>query len=193
VSTINGLILAGGESSRMGEDKSLLDFHGKTQREHLHGLLGKFCKKVFLSCRAIEQIPIHLNPIPDHYNFKSPLNGILSAFNLNAHTALLSLPVDMPYIDEKIISHLITNRQKSKVATCFYDSDGKEPEPLFAIWEPHALPLLMAYYQSGKFTPRGFLQNHDVAVLPSPDPRLHININSQDDLKHFRKRNHHSS
>lgn len=189
---INGLILAGGESARMGTDKSLLQFHGKSQRTHLHNLLLKFCHQVFLSCRTAENIPAHFNPLPDQFDFKSPLNGILSAFTYQPDVAWLSVPVDMPFLDEKIISHLIAERQKDKLATCFFDSDGKKPEPLFTLWESKSFPLLMAYYQTGKKQPRDFLRTHNVAVLPSPDPKMHINVNSPEDLQQYNIGKNHS-
>lgn len=184
---MNGLILAGGESSRMGKDKSLLDFHGTTQREYLFNMLAKFCQDVYLSCRTADNVPANLNPLTDKFSLKSPLNGILSAFKHDASTAWLSVPVDMPNINEKIIDHLIANRHPEKMATCYYDSDGENPEPLFAIWEAHAYPALMAYYEKGKTTPRGFLQTHDVAVLRSPNPEIHLNINFPEDLTRYHK------
>lgn len=186
---MNGLILAGGESSRMGKDKSLLDFHGTTQREYLFKTLAKFCQNVFLSCRTENDIPAHLNPLPDQFSFKSPLNGILSAFKRDASTAWLSVPVDMPNITDTTISHLIANRHPEKMATCYFDSDGENPEPLFAIWESHAYPALMAYFEKGKTTPRGFLQTHDVAVLRAPNPEIHVNVNFPEDLDRYYKKN----
>ena len=184
---LNGLILAGGESSRMGTDKSLLNFHGKPQREFLFVLLKNFCDDVYISCNAQQQIPASLNPLPDAFKLKSPLNGILTAFHRDHSAAWLSVPVDMPFIDGGIIEHLLSHRQQSKIATCFFDSEGKFPEPLFAIWEKAAHPLLIDYYNSGKYTPRGFLMTHDVAVLKSPSAKMHLNINSPEEFSNFNR------
>jgi len=184
---IKGLILAGGESSRMGSDKSLLNFHGKPQREFLFELLKGYCDEVHTSCNAQQQIPVSFNPLPDAFKLKSPLNGILTAFHHDHSCAWLSVPVDMPFIDDRIIDHLMKHRQPSKIATCFFDSEGKFPEPLFAIWEKASHPLLIDYYNSGKYTPRGFLMTHEVAVLPSPSTKMHTNINSPEEYNNFRK------
>jgi molybdenum cofactor guanylyltransferase len=190
---INGLILAGGQSSRMGADKGILDFHGKPQRKYLHDLLAKFCNQVFLSCRADQNIPADLNPIPDSFAFKSPLNGILSAFKYNANVAWLSLPIDMPFVDDKVIAYLLEHRDKHKIATCFYDSDGKHPEPLLALWEPQAYPLLMSFYKEGKISPRDFLLSHQTHIVRPPNADLHFNINTPEDLARFKTRKDHSS
>jgi molybdenum cofactor guanylyltransferase len=190
---INGLILAGGESSRMGSDKSLLTYHGIPQRDHLHQMLGGFCQKVFLSCKSVTGIPSYLNALPDRYDIKGPLNGILSALTQDSRCAWLTVPVDMPHIDAKIITFLLEKRDTEKTATCFCDSDGKEPEPLFAIWEPKAFPLLKEYFSKGRTSPRDFLKTHDVKVIQSPTPLVHVNVNSKDDLRNFYERKDHSS
>jgi molybdopterin-guanine dinucleotide biosynthesis protein A len=75
---LNGLILAGGKSTRMGQDKGMIDYHGKPQREYLVDLLKPYCLEVFISSKE----NIKQNTIADHFDLDSPLNGILSAFHL---------------------------------------------------------------------------------------------------------------
>jgi molybdenum cofactor guanylyltransferase len=188
ISSINGLILAGGKSSRMGTDKSLISFHGKPQREYLLELLSGYCEKVFLSCKDNDQnIPSIFNPISDNYTIQSPLNGILSAFDHDANVAWLTVPVDMPLIDSKTIAYLISNRAPDKMATCFIDSEGKNPEPLLTLWEPACYQSLKHFNDSGKFSPRDFLRQSDVNLLSIPDQKMLTNINSKDELSSFLK------
>ena len=76
---MNGLILSGGQSSRMGREKRLIQYHGKTQEAYLFELLGKFCEKVFVSLNANQHSDYPC--IYDAYQeLNSPLVGILSAF-----------------------------------------------------------------------------------------------------------------
>lgn len=49
---MNALILAGGRSTRMGTDKSLLTYHHQPQWRYLYELLTPYCSTVFVSCRA---------------------------------------------------------------------------------------------------------------------------------------------
>lgn len=185
-STVNGLILLGGKSSRMGIDKGSIDYHGKPQREYLFDILSKSCSRVFTSCKLPGDVPAHLHPISDAFEIESPLNGILSAFKSNHDVAWLTVAVDMPCIDEMSIQFLLSHRSPKKMATCFYDSDGKNPEPLFTLWESHAFKALMEFYASGKISPRTFLLQSDIHILTAPDKRLHQNINSMEDLNAYR-------
>jgi molybdopterin-guanine dinucleotide biosynthesis protein A len=187
VTGLYGLVLAGGQSTRMGHDKSLIDYHGKPQREYLFSMLERFCADVYTSCRPGQNIPPHLHPLPDHFDLSSPLNGILSAFRFNSSAAWLTVPVDMPLVDESIIRFLIGHRDRDKYATCFYDSDGENPEPLLTLWEPHAAPALMRFFSGGGMSPKKFLMDHGINVLAVPDKRALLNINNPDDLALIRK------
>jgi molybdopterin-guanine dinucleotide biosynthesis protein A len=180
---LNGLILAGGKSSRMGRDKSLIHYHGKPQRDHLMEVLKPFCDQVFIS--TAKQTKIQPSTIQDHFNLESPLNGILSAFHFDPFTSWITLPVDMPNIDSNAIAYLLSHRDKSKIATCFLDSDELSPEPLFTIWEPKAKPLLFDFFNSGEFSPKKFLIQNDVCLLKVPNSTMLININTEEELQAY--------
>ncbi len=185
--TLFGLILAGGKSSRMGFDKGSIDYHGKPQREYLFDLLGKYCNQVFTSCKNSNDIPKTLNPLPDQFQINSPLNGILSAFQFNKNVAWLTIPVDMPMIDAAVIEFLLAHRNESKKATCFFDSDGTNPEPLFTLWEPSASDDLIKFHESGKISARDFLKQSDIHILSVPNSRYLTNINSEEEWKQFKR------
>lgn len=180
---VNGLILAGGKSLRMGRDKSLLLIHGQPQRQRLYDLLAGFCRQVFFSCKDVSGVPAALNPIADQFQIDSPLNGILSAFTHDPDTAWLTVAVDMPLVDATAIGALIRQRDTSKVATCFRDSENVKPEPLLTLWESRAYPLLLAFHESGQISPRQFLMQNDINLLTAPDKRALINVNSEEELR----------
>ena len=113
-----GLVLEGGLSSRMGKNKAYLTYHKRPQREHAFGLLEKFCHRVYYS--AGKQAPPDVHTIVDAFPFQGPLNGILSAFKRYPGVAWLTLPVDMPLVDEGVIRFLVAHRDAAKAAT-----DGK--------------------------------------------------------------------
>ena len=182
---LNGLILAGGKSARIGKDKSLINYHGKAQRDFLVDMLKPFCNQVFVS--GPKNLKASQTIIPDHFDLESPLNGILSAFHFDPLVAWLTVPVDMPNIDSKAIEYLLKHRDEHKTATCFLDSEGQNPEPLFTIWEAKAKPMLFDFFNSGNVSPRKFLIENDVCVIKAPKNSILLNINTEEELQAYQK------
>ena len=166
----------------MGRDKALLNYHGKPQREFLFTLLGKYCAKVFTSCRLDQQIPKHLNPLVDKFHFKGPLNGILSAFQDFPNNRWLIVAVDMPHINEATIEKLIRESDQTKLATCFLNLQENLPEPLLTLWEPGAYSLLMKFVKNGNISPREFLKANSILTLEVPDDKILLNVNYPDEV-----------
>lgn len=176
---MNGLILIGGKSSRMGTDKSLLNYHGKSQREYLFDLVRKYCTEVYFSCRAEQQFSE--NTIIDKYEL-GPMGGILSAFEHNENTAWLVVACDMPLIDENSFEVLINHRNNSKVATAFLNPETNAPDPLFTIYEPKTFQLLTQYVEVGNKSPKVFLQNNDTEIIVSANLSFLTNVNTKEEF-----------
>lgn len=185
VNGLYGLVLAGGQSSRMGKDKSMLDYHGMPQRDYVFQLLNNFCQQVYTSVGKMSKTAVNPNTIEDAFEIKGPLNAILSAFKQEPSVAWLTVPVDMPYVDANIIQFLVDNRNVNKIATCFYDSGGQQPEPLLTIWEPKADALLKDFFRQGRISPREFLMSANIQLLNIPDRKALINVNTPKDLEDF--------
>ncbi|WP_266368368.1 NTP transferase domain-containing protein [Tellurirhabdus rosea] len=177
---VYGLVLAGGQSSRMGTDKGRLDYHGKPQREYALDLLRPLCEKVFLSVNEKQRAELAdspLNLVPDTFLDLGPLGGILSAFRQQPDAAWLVVACDLPLLSEKTLRVLVEKRNPSKMATAFYDSDHRFPEPLISLWEPRAYPTLLQFLAMGFSCPRKALINSDVQLLDAPDVREFANAN----------------
>lgn len=173
---VNGLVLTGGYSTRMGADKSLMIYHGAPQRDYLFGLLGGYCHEVFTSCRRDQQVPSHLNPLYDSYGMAGPMNGILSAFQYK-NCAWLVIAVDMPFISAEAIEVLLEGRERNRLATCFMNPESRQPEPLLTVWERGSFPFLAKFAESGRTSPRGFLKTHSVKMIDPPDSKILVNVN----------------
>jgi molybdopterin-guanine dinucleotide biosynthesis protein A len=186
---IYGLILTGGKSSRMGEDKAYIDYHGKPQVEYMFDILVKHCDKVFTSAFKGQKLAEKLNPLADQFDIRGPMNGILTAFTHHHDRAWIIVAVDMPYVDENVIDQLIHERKPEKVATCFYNESEKFPEPLLTLWEPKAFPLLSQFVAAGRISPKEFLMQNDVHLIVPKNKNIILNINSREEYRDYKKSN----
>jgi len=143
---MNGLVLTGGKSSRMGMPKAEIAYHGVPEFLRCAHLLASVCEKVFLSTSEYwtpAEFPPTVSLLPDPVGAsRGPLTGIAQAFKQSPETALFVLACDMPMFDEEALAELQTERDTAQNATCFA-LDGRTPEPLCAIYEPSAAPMII--------------------------------------------------
>ena len=185
---IFGLILAGGYSRRMGQDKALLEFHGRPQVEYLYDLLHKFCSKVYLSKRLDQKPYKNFEFINDNDEFSGhgPLGGILSAMKEFPDADWIVLACDLPFITEETIQFLLENRNFQKLATAFISTQDSLPEPLCAIWEAHAYASIFKLFKGGIHCPRKVLIKSKIHLIKQKDINWLDNINTPDEYKSIR-------
>lgn len=178
-----GLVLAGGKSRRMGQDKGLLRWHGKAQRYFLADLLENFCEQIFISCRADQAAEIKnagYQPLPDSSEAKAQYGAILTAMSAYQDTAWLVIACDLPLIDAKALNYLIRQRNPRKLATAYRSPENSLPEPLAAIWEPIAKEMLLQKFAGGVDCPRKALirSEEKVKLIDPPHEAYIMNVNT---------------
>lgn len=173
---LNGVVLAGGESLRMGRDKGLLQIHGKPQREWMLDILRPFCQEVFLSAKTlIPEFPDQV--IPDTFTGLGPMGAILSAFRHNPNAAWLVVATDLPLLDAPTIKQLIDSRKSHAHMTAFNSPEKKFPEPLIAIYEPKAYKHLLNALANGISCPRKAMKGSIIESVDASNPDKLINVN----------------
>lgn len=116
-SKIMGVVLAGGQSQRMGQNKALLDFKGKPLWLHALHILQSVTPK--LSKIVVSGRQLDISCIPDIYPKLGPLGGIYSVLQvfgeaLEKDGALLIIPIDMPLLTVAGIHHLLIQSEQLK-------------------------------------------------------------------------------
>ncbi len=183
---IYGLVLAGGKSSRMGKDKGMIPYHGMPQREFLYHLVSRVCDETFVSIRPDQKadFPKDMQSIVDDDTYKGPYNGMLSAHNKFPEVAWLVIACDLPLIDLASLQELIAARDPNVMATTFAQKEDPLPEPLCAVWEPHAFESSKTYLESGNGTcPRKFLINNKTKLVVPSKANVLLNANSEEEYK----------
>ena len=181
-----GLVLAGGQSQRMGTDKAFLPYHGIPQKDHLFALLEQFCSRVFTSIGPRAEASLYRSAIRDKFDWRGPLNGIMSAFEQHPEKAWLCVAVDLPFIDQAALQFLLDHRDRAMLATCFYDSTGKSPEPLITLWEPEAYTGLKRFCNTGNTSPRDFLAHNPVKMVKAPNTLCLTNVNTTEEFNQLK-------
>jgi molybdenum cofactor guanylyltransferase len=176
-----GLILAGGASTRMGQDKAVLNYHGESQLQWTYRLLSEHVEQCFISVRPDqrdEPTRAALPQIVDRQPGLGPIAGIESALAAHPNAAWLILACDLPFISAATLKHLIQHREPARVATAYRSAHDGFPEPLCAIWEPRSSEAIATWRAKGKDCPRKVLINSDTALINLPEARMLDNINT---------------
>lgn len=177
---LNGLVLAGGKSLRMGTPKDKMNWHGKEQRYYAADLLALFCEDVFISCRPGQ--PENYNPdyrvLTDTFLNMGPFGGLLSALRAQRDKAWLVVACDLPLLDKNTLKFLTANRNPEKAATTYESPFDGLPEPLITIWEPKSYSLLLHFLGTGITCPRKVLMNSDTLILKPENPDALMNVNT---------------
>ncbi len=183
ITLLKGLVLNGGKSQRMGTPKSHIDYHGKPQYVYEADLLKSYCAETYLSTskHSISDDGVGYKIISDTFIGLGPFGGILSAFRQDPNSGWLTIACDLPHLDKETIAQLVTSRNPSKVATCFYNPETDFPEPLITIWEPRAYPILLDYLAQGYSCPRKVLINSDIEMIKMDNPVKMKNANTPEE------------
>ncbi|MEA1892140.1 MAG: molybdenum cofactor guanylyltransferase MobA [Campylobacterota bacterium] len=104
------VIFAGGRSSRMGKDKSLLRFgNSNTLTEFQLHRLQKLFKTVYISCKTKDKFNFDANFIEDIKtdNIFAPTTGFVAVYKQLQENSFFALSVDAPFVDRSEIKKII--------------------------------------------------------------------------------------
>lgn len=183
---LHGMILAGGESRRMGRDKGLLAYRGSAHREYLYALIRPVCDVVWLSLRVgqPEPDPARYNVLFDvpAYAGNGPISAVMGFRDAHPEAALLLLSCDLPYFNRAALDALLAGRDPARPATAFLNPDNGKPEPLVTIYEPDFLARLPRRFASGMRSLQRALLEDSPALVNVMDPRWIRSVDAPDEF-----------
>ena len=145
-SRIVGVVLAGGLSSRMGQDKALVRLSDGENADLLTrtvNLLQDVCGRAIVVGRMQEGYAC----IPDTSPGHGPVGGIATALEHCSGAACLVLSCDLPFMEHSVLEALIRHRNTRPAeshVTAYRQGDAGHIEALVAIYEPECLPYFKA-------------------------------------------------
>ncbi|MEO0794670.1 MAG: molybdenum cofactor guanylyltransferase [Verrucomicrobiota bacterium] len=190
---ILGLVLAGGRSRRMGQDKAALRWgaDGVPLWRRQIELLRSCDLPVAVSIRQGQELEDAANVecIADAVDDAGPLSGFLSAWKRYPEHALLVVACDLPLLDHATVQYLLDHRDPNRVGTAYESANDHLPEPLCALWEPASRALLEQSIASDRYCPRKVLINaeDDVLLLSLPNRNALENANTPEELSRLKE------
>lgn len=167
---VAGIILAGGKSSRMGQDKAFLNYNGIFLIDHMIKILQEFGLENIYVSGSFDGYPC----IPDSVEYKGPaqaIEGVLNTLNPSYDSALF-VPVDMPMITPEILRTLIIPLDTGENGAYF---------------ESHPLPIFISTLmrRTNASSVKELIKCHQIQSLPLPHKFNHFmkNLNTPEDFK----------
>ncbi len=164
-----GLVLCGGQSSRMGTDKSMLQYYDEPQRYHLYNMLQPLCDKVFIACneQQIKSKKAGYDFLQDDKSFGNigPMNALLTAFTKYPQKNILLIGCDYPFLTATDLQQFSGCCKNEPAA--FYNEQNNIYEPMLS-WYPYAcFEALQKMYAAKQFSLQQLLtQSHAIKFLP---------------------------
>jgi len=185
-----GLVLAGGKSLRMGQDKAaLIHPDGRTLARRAWDLLhAAGCESVVLSLRENQPIPPGFEDVTapavvrDGPELRSgPLTGIVSAMQAYPAADWLVIACDMPRLDSQTLKNLLNARRAGEWFLAYRSASDGEPEPLCAFYAGAVRKLLKNEINGQARSLRTVLMESQCRLLDLPSPGVLDNSNTPEE------------
>ena len=182
---MTAIILAGGKSSRMGQDKALLEFGGKTILENLVDFSSSFFNETLivvnqgkkLSGLDLKKSSVHEDLIPE----SGPLAGLYTGLVYSKNLLSCVLTCDMPFVDDLVIRKLVEHEEAGYDVICLETEGDDQPFP--GIYRRSSRSLIKSLLESGEKSMKRFLQIATVKWIELEIERKEalINLNYMED------------
>jgi molybdopterin-guanine dinucleotide biosynthesis protein A len=174
-------VLAGGRSSRMGQDKALLPWKGST-------LIQSVAREVFDAAGNVMLIGaperygnLGFPVIPDKIAGCGPLSGLHAALRTTSAEWNVLVACDMPGVKSQLLKELLRAAEVSG-ANALVPSTPAGLEPLCAVYHVRLLSAVESAIQSKLLKMHDFVSTIQVRLWPAPDLTVFRNINTPEEL-----------
>ena len=186
--TLTAVLLAGGESRRMGRDKATIVFHGLPLWQRQIECLGSLCpEKVFVSARTEPSwLPSEAELLLDKSPSRGPLSGLTRALERMQTSHLVALAVDMPFMTSE---QMRTLWSLATIGCGVLPMIGGRAEPLAAIYPREAARYFSAALAGDDFSLQGLVRTLVTAnqvqifAIPEKDEHLFGSVNEPGDFQ----------
>jgi molybdopterin-guanine dinucleotide biosynthesis protein A len=188
MASLSAVLLAGGKSERMGQDKALLHLPGSElllwQRQ-LRVLEELEPQEIFWSGPPRCGTPSNVSVVPDAMRSAGPLSGICACLGLVTTELMVVLAVDMPRMDA---AYLWSLAQRCTSVRGAVPRRGEDFEPLAAVYPAMLRELATDRLRQGRYAMQDFVHEAvrreliEAVPVSDADVAKFTNVNSPGDL-----------
>lgn len=182
---LTGIILSGGKSSRIGQEKGASILNGKPLIEYPVSVLSQICEHIIISANTGDYDYLGNPVITDEVTGVGPIGGIYSCLKASNTDDNIILSCDMPLIPSILLQYIFSEKVGYDAVVPIFN---KFPEPLCAYYNKSIVNELAKSIQDQNYKLQEFFKRINVKFLKI-DSSLHFyndnlftNINSQEDL-----------
>ena len=179
----SGAVLAGGKSSRFGQNKALYVYHNKTLIQWVLESLDQASERFVIANQPLDiQVPVY----PDLKSGFGSLSGIHAALSYATQEWVAIAACDLPFLSSDYWRYL--QGYTNNVQVVMAQNQEGFPEPLAALYHRSLLPLVEAQIESQDLTLHHLTKVAKTKLIPwnelepHVEPRLFLNANTKDDL-----------
>jgi molybdopterin-guanine dinucleotide biosynthesis protein A len=178
------LVLAGGDSRRMGRPKAWLEVGDTFLLRYVVDRLAPAFSEVLVSFAEPEQL---LQPVPyrivfDRKPSSGPLAGIEAGLVAAHNEVVFAVACDMPYVTQELAQVAVAAARSCDAAIPRVDG---RPEPVCGAYRRSALPFITGAVNTGRYKAADIVADLDVTWLEGLDPELFGSLNTPQDLERF--------
>ena len=178
------LVLAGGDSRRMGHPKAWLKVGDTILLRHVVDRLAPAFSEVMVSFAEPEQLqePVPYRIVFDRKLAAGPLAGIEAGLLAARNEVVFAVACDMPYVTQEVAQVAVAAARACDAAIPRIDG---RPEPVCGAYRRSSLPFITGAINMGRFKAAEIVGELDVTWLEGLDPGLFKSLNTTQDLERF--------
>ncbi len=182
---VTGIILAGGESRRMGSNKALISWKGEPLIQWVYDSMRQVCPDILIIANSGDFSFLKASVYPDNYPGTGPAAGIESALSHCTTPAALIASCDTPNLSPALFRYLINNHKDFDISITAHDGTD---EPLIGVFNRSSLRYFQSAILSGNARPPHIIRQTNwqtIAISPDLDfyrSDLFLNLNAPEDL-----------
>lgn len=183
---MTGILVAGGKSIRMKQDKGFVHFDGKPMAQHGIELLKHFFSDCRISANNKDYETFGLPLIADTYTNIGPMGGIHACLSSIQKKYMFLLGCDLPNINEGLISRLLEETEGYEIVLPVHSPN--QLEPLCGIYSKSILKQIELMIKDKNYKLHNLIVNCKTKYVNVDDlllknPRLFDNINTPAQLQ----------